>query len=65
MKIPDYIYDILKWVALLALPATATLYAAVSSLWGLPYGTEVVGTITAVATFIGALIGISTHNYEK
>ena len=58
-------YDILKWVAQIALPAVGTLYFALSSIWGLPLGEEVVGTITAVDAFLGALLGISTAQYEK
>ena len=58
-------YDILKWVAQIALPAVGTLYFALSSIWGLPMGEEVVGTITAVDAFLGALLGISTVQYEK
>lgn len=59
------IYDILKWVAQYLLPALATLYFAVARIWGLPYGEEVVGTITAIDTFLGVLLGISTANYNK
>lgn len=58
-------YDILKWVAQYLLPALATLYFAVAKIWGLPYGEEIVGTITAVDTFLGVLLGISTANYNK
>lgn len=58
-------YDILKWVAQYLLPALATLYFAVAKIWGLPYGAEIVGTITAVDTFLGVLLGISTANYNK
>ena len=58
-------YDILKWVAQYLLPALATLYFAVAKIWGLPYGEEIVGTITAVDTFLGVLLGISTAHYNK
>ena len=58
-------YDTLKWVALVVLPAVATLYFALSGIWGFPYGEQVVGTITAIDTFLGALLGISTHNYNR
>ena len=58
-------YDILKWVAQYLLPALATLYFAVAKLWCVPYGEEIVGTITAVDTFLGVLLGISTANYNK
>lgn len=59
------VYDILKWIALVVLPALATLYFALAGIWGFPYGEQVVGTITAIDTFLGALLGISSINYYK
>jgi len=59
------VYDILKWIALVALPAIGTLYFALASIWGLPYGEQIVGTITAIDCFLGALLGISTAQYNK
>ncbi len=59
------LYDILKWVALYLLPALGTLYFAMSGLWGWPYGEEIVGTITAVDTFLGTILGISTYRYHR
>lgn len=59
------LYDVLKYVALIVLPALATLYFALSSIWGLPYGEQIVGTITAIDCFLGALLGISTSVYNK
>lgn len=58
-------YDVLKYIAQIALPAIGALYFALSQIWGLPYGEEVVGTITAVDAFLGALLGISTMLYNK
>lgn len=58
-------YDILKYIAQIVLPALGTLYFALSSIWGLPYGEQVVGTITAIDAFLGALLGISTMKYNK
>ena len=58
-------YDILKWVAQIALPAIGTLYAALAGIWGFPCGEEIVGTILAVDTFLGALLQISTAQYNK
>lgn len=58
-------YDILKWVAMVCLPAIATLYLTLAGIWGLPYGEEVVGTITAIDTFLGVLLGISSVQYNK
>ena len=46
------------------LPALGTLYGALGKIWGLPYATEIVGTICALDVFLGALLGISSHNYK-
>lgn len=58
-------YDVVKWIAQYLLPALATLYAALAGLWGLPYGEQIVGTISAVDVFLGVLLGISNSNYQK
>ena len=65
MKLSNKAYDVLKWIALYLLPAIGTLYFALSGIWGLPYGEEVVGTITAVDTFLGVILGISSATYNK
>ena len=65
MKLPDKVYNILKWVCLIALPAISVFYAVISKIWGLPYGAEIPATINAVAVLIGALIGISQISYSK
>ena len=65
MKLKNKTYDILKWIALYLLPALGTLYFALSGIWGLPYGEEVVGTITAADTFLGVLLGISSATYKQ
>lgn len=59
------VYDVLKWIAMYLLPALGTLYFALSGIWGLPYGEQIVGTITAVDTFLGVILGISTVQYNK
>lgn len=59
------VYDILKYVAQIALPAIGVLYFALSGIWGFPYGEQVVGTITAIDAFLGTLLMISTNNYKK
>lgn len=58
-------YDILKYIAQIVLPALGTLYFALSTIWGLPYGEQVVGTLTAIDAFLGALLGISTAQWKK
>lgn len=65
MKLDNKTYDVLKWIAQILLPAIGTLYFALSKIWGLPFSTEIVGTISAVDVFLGALLGISTANYNK
>ena len=65
MKMSNKVYDILKWIAMYVLPAIGTLYFALAGFWGFPFGEEVVGTITAVDTFLGAILGISTAQYNK
>ena len=58
-------YDTLKYIAQIVLPAIATLYFALAQIWGLPYGEQIVGTITAIDVFLGAILGISTAQYNK
>lgn len=65
MKLNNKVYNILKWIAQYLLPALGTLYFALAGIWGLPYGEQVVGTITAVDTFIGVILGLSTMQYNK
>lgn len=65
MKMNNKLYDILKWISLIVLPAIGTLYFALAGIWGFPYGEEIVGTIVAVETFLGAILGISNARYKK
>lgn len=65
MKLSNKVYDVLKWIAMYLLPAAGTLYFALAGIWGLPYGEQIVGTITAADTFLGVLLGISTAQYKK
>ncbi len=65
MRLPDRVYDILKWIALIFLPAVAVLYGALAKVWGWPYAEQIVYTITAIDTFLGAVLGISTVQYNK
>lgn len=59
------VYDILKWVALVALPAIATLYAVIAGIWNLPFAEQIPATITAVNACLGAFIGVSSVRYNK
>ena len=65
MILDNKTYDILKWIAMIFLPALGALYFGLASIWGLPYGEQIVGTITVIDTFLGALLGISSSNYKK
>lgn len=58
-------YDILKWVTMIVLPALATAYVGLASIWGWPYADEVAKTTAVVCTLLGALLGISTAQYNK
>ena len=65
MKINDRLYEILKWLCLICLPAIAWFYGAMTETWSLPYGDQIVTTLNAIGTLIGVLIGVSTYNYRK
>ena len=65
MKFNNKAYDILKWVAQILLPALGTLYFALAGIWNFPYAEAIVGTVTAVDTCLGVLLGISTAQYNK
>lgn len=65
MKLNNKTYDILKFIAQIVLPAVGTLYFALAGIWNFPYGEEIVGTITAVDTFLGAILGLSSATYNK
>lgn len=65
MKMSNKVYDILVWIAQVVLPAIGTLYAALAGIWGLPFGEQIVGTILAVDTFLGAVLKISNTKYKK
>lgn len=65
MKMSNKVYDTLKWIAMILLPAVGTLYFALASIWGLPFAEQIVGTVTAFDTFLGVILGISTYQYKK
>ena len=65
MKLDDRTYDILKWIALYLLPALGTLYFALAGIWNFPYGEEIVGSITAIDTFLSVILGISSAQYNS
>lgn len=65
MLLPNKVYDVLKWIAQVVLPALGALYFGLAQIWGFPYGEEIVGTLTVIDVFLGALLGISTAQYRK
>ena len=65
MNLNNKVYDVLKWISRYLLPAAGTLYFALAGIWGFPYGEQIVGSITAVNTFLGVILGISSANYKK
>ena len=65
MRFKDKTYDVMKFIAQILLPAIGTLYFALANIWALPYAEEIVGTITAVDAFLGAILGISTAAWKK
>ena len=65
MKMSNKVYDVLKWVALVALDAIGYFYQELAEVWTLPYGDEVLKTCVAISILIGALIGVSSEKYKK
>ncbi len=65
MKLNNKQYDVLKWIAQILLPSLGVLYFALAGIWGFPFGEQVVGTITVIDTFLGALLGINSAKYKK
>lgn len=65
MMLKNKTYDTLKWICGILLPALSALYATLAGLWGFPYPEAICGTISALALFIGALLGVSTYKYNK
>ena len=65
MKLPDKIYDVLKWIVLIVIPGLAVAYVGLASIWGWPYADEISKTANVLCTLLGALLGISSAQYYK
>jgi hypothetical protein len=65
MKLASNVYDILKWVVMIVIPALTTAYVGLSAIWGFPYAEEIAKTSAVICTLLGALLGISTAQYNK
>ena len=65
MKLPDTLYDLLKWITMIVIPASATAYVGLAAVWDWPYADEIAKTAAVVCTLLGSLLGISTAQYNK
>ena len=65
MQLKNSTYDILKWIVMIVIPALTTAYVGLAAIWGFPYAEEVAKTSAVVCTLLGALLGISTAQYNK
>ena len=65
MKLSNKVYDILVYITRYVLPGLGTLYFALSQIWGLPYGEQVVGSLAAISSFLAVILGISSYSYNK
>lgn len=65
MTLPNHVYDVLKWVVIIAIPAFTIAYVSLSEIWGWPYASEIAKTSAAITALLGALLGISTAQYNK
>lgn len=65
MKLPNKVYDVLKWVAIICLPAFKEAIPALFDVWHIPYGNEIADTLNIIAVLIGMLIGVSAISYHK
>lgn len=65
MKMTNKVYDVMKWIVMIVLPATGGLYFGLAGIWGFPYGEQIVGTIALVETFLGSVLMISSSQYNK
>lgn len=65
MKLPNKVYDALKWIATIGLPALSTMFFTIGSIWGWSFTEQLIGSIAAICTFLGVVLGISTVQYNK
>ena len=65
MKLNNRVYDVLKWCVLVLIPAATSLYVGLSMVWQWPFAEEIAKTSSLVCAFLGAILGISTHYYNK
>lgn len=61
MKLTNKVYDVLKYIARYVFPALGTLYFTLAGIWGLPYGEEIIGTLSALTIALNLLLGLTTY----
>ena len=64
MRLPNKVYDVLKWVVMICIPALTTAYVGLCGVWGWPLAEDVAKTSAIICTLLGALLGISTAQYN-
>lgn len=65
MKITNKVYDVIKWIVVIIIPAIITLYSSLASIWGFPYAEQITATLAAIDVFLGVVMKISTASYNK
>lgn len=65
MKITNKVYDVIKWIVVIIIPAIITLYSSLASIWGFPYAEQITATLAAIEVFLGVVMKISTASYNK
>lgn len=65
MKLSNKMYDVLKWVVIIVLPAISALYSGLAGVWGWPYAEQIVSTISCITVFLGAVLGFSSAKYKR
>lgn len=65
MKLNNKVYDALKWIVMIVIPAATTAYVGLAAIWGFPFAEEVAKTSSVICALLGALLGISTAQYNK
>ena len=63
--LPDHVYDVLKWVAIIVMPALATFIVGLGGIWSIPYAGQLATTVTAIGVLLGALLGLSSVKYHS
>nr|DAD89364.1 MAG TPA: holin [Podoviridae sp. ctiJY10] len=65
MKLSNKMYDVLKWVVIIVLPAISALYSGLAGVWDWPYAEQIVSTISCITVFLGAVLGFSSAKYKS